>query len=154
MANHQNRPHHESRPIVRASPLSPRSRLGNCGGRLPWAYAHGYLLPPAPRAESIPDRHFRERRIAKRPRSAGWEIGECTRKIMFQTGRAADQGRSSDPSPRRGRQRVASGEEASETRRNPRYRRHQQRGRAKRAPSQRASAEATSFRGFHHGVPP
>jgi hypothetical protein len=22
------------------------------GGRLPWAYAHGYLLPPAPRAEN------------------------------------------------------------------------------------------------------
>jgi hypothetical protein len=55
-------------------------------------------------------------------------------------------------SPRRGRQRVASGEEASETRRNPRYRRHKPRGRAERAPSQRASAEATSFRGFHHGA--
>jgi hypothetical protein len=43
---------------------------------------------------------------------------------LLKRGRVDDQGQSSDPSPRRGRQRVASGEEASETRRNPRYRRH------------------------------
>jgi hypothetical protein len=146
-------------PAVTHTLLSPRSRLAVVMDWLavPWALAHGYLLPPAPRAENPSTFTCRIRRAPRaenpstftcriRPapraenpatfacqiRPAPWAENPATcacqirpapwagsdgqrraEKIICRNGL----GRQSTPiisqSPRRGRQRVASGEEAS-----------------------------------------
>jgi hypothetical protein len=161
MANHQNRPHHESRPIVRASPRRGRQRVAS-GEEASETRRNPRYEPPSKngRAERDPSQRLlaeatllpgshhtpaadANELLSPRSRLGGSElayhgltpmatccrplrglgaIGECTRKAMFQNGPSRRSRPNVRSSPRRGRQRVASGEEASETRRNPRLR--------------------------------
>jgi hypothetical protein len=121
------------------------------GGRLPWAHAHGYLLPPAPRAESpsaatrghiaprnsIPGpeclqtptcyRPLRGLRTHRPPLAEDGTLrglrtmGEhASKNIIYRNGPCRGSRPNASHSPRRGRQRVASGEEASINQSQPR----------------------------------